>query len=172
MKIEDQTGCYELAQSNEGWKIVDEFVSQGIRCFIAKLERGEGPDNIYAKIFENGFYQYNGYCVIPACHSLRGIVDKYEYAFLSTHLKDPNRIANYKIGNPQGYDIHGGITYRDWGYGDLKQYPRTEWIIGFDTAHLGDFEDNSVRRGYKKDAAYVKYECKRLAEQIAEEVKR
>ena len=154
------------------WKIVDDFVSHGIQCFIAKWERGERPDNDWADIGEAGFYQYNGYCVVPSCHSLRGVVDEYEYKFLKTHLKNPNRIWGYKEGNPKDYDVHGGVTYRDWGYGGMRQYPVTEWIIGFDTGHLGDSEVDLYERGYKKSEYYVRYECKRLAEQIAEDMKK
>ena len=152
------------------WKIVEAFVSRGIKCFIAKLERGECPDRAYADISEEGFYQYSGYCVIPAGHSMCGIVDKYQYDFLLTHLKKRNRISNYKIGYLKKYDVHGGITYRDWGYGDLKCYPKTEWVIGFDTGHYGDCEGDRGGYGFKKDRRYVEYECHRLADQIAKEV--
>jgi hypothetical protein len=152
------------------WEIVNEFTSQRIRCFIAKWTRGERPDKSWAEFSEDGFYQYNGYCVIPPCLSLRGIVDKYEYEYLKTHLKNSNHIFNYKKGNPRDYDVHGGITYRNWGYGNLKQYSRCEWIIGFDTGHWGDSEVNSFGRGYKKGEDYVAYECRQLAKQIAEEI--
>lgn len=154
------------------WKIVDDFVSHGIQCFIAKWERGERPDNAWADNDNDGFYQYNGYCIVPSCHSLRGIVDKYEYEFLKPFLRNPNRIWRYKEGNPEDYDVHGGVTYRDWGYAGMRQYPVTEWIIGFDTGHLGDCEVNLYEGGYKKSEYYVKCECKRLAKQIADDVKK
>lgn len=152
------------------WTIVNEFAAHGIQCFIAKWEWGERPDRSWADYGEDGFYQYNGYCVIPPCNSLRGIVDKYEYEYSKTHLKNPNCIFCYKKGNPRDYNVHGGITYRDWGYGDRKQYSATEWIIGFDTAHSGDREVNSFEKGYKKGEDYVAYECIQLAKQIAEEI--
>lgn len=132
------------------WEIVNEFTSGGIQCFIVKWERGERPDRSWADFNEDGFYQYNGYCVSPTGYSLRGIVDEYEYEFLRKHLKNSYKLANYKKGKPRDYNVHGGITYRDWGYGDHKQYPSTEWILGFDTGHLGDSETNSMDRGYKK----------------------
>ena len=76
------------------WKIVNEFVSHGIHCFIAKLERGERPDKDWANITEAGFYQYNGYCVVPSGYSLRGIIEEPEYDFLKARLKNPSRIWN------------------------------------------------------------------------------
>jgi len=158
-----------MYEMKNGWRIVDEFLSHGIRCFIAKWKRGELPDKAWADIGEAGFYQYNGYCVVPSCHSLRGVVDKYTYECLKTHLKTPNTIWRYKEGNPKEYNVHGGVTYRDWGYGGMRQYPVTEWIIGFDTGHLGDNEVDQYG-GYKKEEPYVKCECMRLAEQIAEDV--
>ena len=152
------------------WKIVEEFISGGIQCFIAKWERGARPDKAYTDISMDGFYQYNGYCVIPAGCSLRGVIDKYQYTYLKRFLKNPNRIANYKIGHPPDYDVHGGISYRDWGYGNLQHYPRSEWVIGFDTGHYGDFEGDVSGYGFKKNQRYVRYECHRLADQIAKDV--
>jgi len=152
------------------WKTEEEFISKGIRCFIAKWERGARPDRAYADISEDGFYQYNGYCIIPAGYSLCGIVDEYAYDFIKEHLRNPNQIVNYKIGHPTNYDVHGGITYRDWGYGNLQRYPRSEWVIGFDTGHYGDFEDCAGGYGFKKDRRYVVYECHRLADQIVKEI--
>ena len=152
------------------WKIEEGFISGGIQCFIAKWERGARPDRASARISDRGFYQYNGYCIIPPGFSLRGIVDMSQYDYLKRHLKNPNQIANYKMGYPTDYDVHGGITYRDWGYGDLQRFPRSDWVIGFDTGHYGDCEGDSGGAGFKKNRRYVVCECHRLADQIAEEI--
>lgn len=152
------------------WKIVDEFLSNGIQCFIAEWKRDDYPDRSWAGIGEEGFYQYNGYCVIPYEHPDWSVVNEYEYDFLKTHLKRPEKIVYYKKDNPQEYDVHGGITYRDRGYGNHKQYSTGKWIIGFDTAHLGDFENGLGWSGYKKSKEYVKNECKRLADLIVQDI--
>lgn len=54
------------------------------------------------------------------------------------------------------YDVHGGLTYSAERDG--------VWWFGFDTAHFGDaFLGVS---GVKRDAAYVRDECERLAKQL------
>jgi hypothetical protein len=152
------------------WEIVDEFVSNGIRCFIAKWEYGDRPDNAWADIGEDGFYQYNGYCVIPYEHPDWNVVDESHYEFLKTHLKRPEKIVYYKKGIPNDYCAPGGITYRDWGYGNCKQYSTGKWVIGFDTGHLWDSQCGFGPNSYKKGIMYVKYESKLLAEQIAKNI--
>lgn len=132
------------------WEIVDEFISNDIQCFIAEWESANRSDSPYTKIKDDGFYQYKGYCVIPAGYSQRGIVYEYEYGFLIAHLRNPNPIANYKKGTPHKYYVPGGITYRDWGYGDLKRYTKSDWVIGFDAGHYGDCDGDLSRMGHKK----------------------
>lgn len=61
----------------------------------------------------------NGYVAVPPTHFL--------------HLE---HITKEKISLVQSLDVNGGITYNDWGNGELA--PKDWWVFGFDTAHSGD----------------------------------
>ena len=78
----------------------------------------------------------NGYVAVPPTHFL--------------HLGD---ITEEKISLVQSLDVHGSITYNDFGDGEYA--PKDWWVFGFDTAH---FEDTIEK--WPKEA--VEAETKRL----------
>lgn len=64
-------------------------------------------------------------------------------------------------------EVHGGLTYAD----ALREKPSGEWWLGFDCAHRGDIVPGLRYRGVNdvwRDLPYVRAECARLAQQIAE----
>ena len=77
-----------------------------------------------------------GYVAVPPTHPL--------------HL---GNITKEKISSVHALDVHGDITYNDWGNG--KNAPKDWWVFGFDTAHHGDTIDR-----WPKEA--VESETKRL----------
>ena len=63
--------------------------------------------------------------------------------------------------------VHGGLTYADNTLTDLVKETDELWVFGFDAAHAGDktaYWDDGVFR----NAEYMKAECERLSEQLAE----
>lgn len=150
------------------WDIVAAFKEHDIQCYVMKWTFGITEDRQHARFGEEGFYQYNGYCVLPLGHPDRGVISESEYNFLKTQLKRPEMIAYFIPGDPWAYNVHGGITYRRWGYGSSNAaYVSTQhWLIGFDTGHYGDSAQDYNIGGYKKDERYVKQETQWLATQI------
>jgi hypothetical protein len=67
-------------------------------------------------------------------------------------------------------DVHGGVT---WNRNAPKHLDDVQgWLVGFDTAHYGDFNPSMLLRDNSgsvwRDKAYVEAECRRLAEQARE----
>lgn len=61
-------------------------------------------------------------------------------------------------------DVHGGITYG-------APEPDGRWKIGFDCAHLGDYQPNTdyhFEGDTYKDMEFVTHQIKELVEQVAE----
>lgn len=68
-----------------------------------------------------------------------------------------------------GIDVHGGITYAEYGT------EKTEWWLGFDCAHNGDAPDpelpgseqlEGLRAGTVKSQAYAEAECIKMCNAI------
>lgn len=83
------------------------------------------------------------------------------------------------------FAVHGGITYSDLCQEDADEAtaichlpfpgrPERVWWLGFDTAHSGDYSPGygwryaGLDSGVYRDLDYVRSECARLAEQIAD----
>ena len=81
------------------------------------------------------------------------------------------------------FDVHGSITYTDWGSGEYPYPSINTWWFGFDCAHAGDKADvelmDDVHRrleeefgpvcedGVDRTLEYCVDECESLAEQIS-----
>lgn len=65
------------------------------------------------------------------------------------------------------FDVHGSLTFS----GELRGFPGSHWY-GFDCAHYHDLQPAFLERGYAepdqayRDIAYVRRECRSLAEQL------
>lgn len=88
-----------------------------------------------------------GYVAVPPTHPLHG--------------KD---FMGWDDEDIPSFDVHGGITYSD----TLNEYtmkdldiPSDWWIVGFDTAHMGDDLESCSEE-------YVRAETERLLAQINE----
>lgn len=63
--------------------------------------------------------------------------------------------------------VHGGLTYSDNGKNDA-------WVFGFDCGHVGDlipaldYIFRKMGNGTYKNIAYVRAECEKLAEALAD----
>lgn len=73
-------------------------------------------------------------------------------------------------------DVHGGLTYAEYGTACPTHGKKAEWWVGFDCAHAGDAPDPALlsASSYRpygllgdtiKDTDYVIAECRSLAEQ-------
>jgi hypothetical protein len=69
----------------------------------------------------------NGYVALPPTHPL--------YLGTLDSITD-NSLIQIKIDLVGSLDVHGGITYND--FGDGVNAPIDWWVLGFDTAHYGD----------------------------------
>jgi hypothetical protein len=69
----------------------------------------------------------NGYVAVPPAHPL--------YLGSLDTVTDNELIAK-KISAVGSLDVHGDITYND--FGDGVNAPIDWWVFGFDTAHYGD----------------------------------
>lgn len=95
--------------------------------------------------------------------------------FCSMNLKPEDNITMDLL-----FDVHGGITWSDWGKNN--KFKKPGWWIGFDCAHSGDGKDVSIMDeshrkmneeysfsvldGIARSKKYVERECKNLIEQI------
>lgn len=66
-----------------------------------------------------------------------------------------------------GVKVHGGLTYSALADDSVvcPAAPQGWWVIGFDCAHVGDLVPLWWPHGVYRDIAYVREECKSLAEQ-------
>lgn len=85
----------------------------------------------------------------------KGIYKGYEWIILSylTHpcayivAKKNDVIYNKKYSSIDFIDVHGGLTYSDWGINNhISHY---SWVIGWDYAHYGDYLPYDITDGKK-----------------------
>ena len=107
------------------------------------LENQHWKDSFAEQIIKRGWG--NGYVAVPPSH----VLYKKDYTRVFYLLED----TEYEI------DIHGGLTYSD--FGDGINAPKNWWVFGFDTSHFGD----NMQRWSKED---VEEETKRLFHQLFE----
>jgi len=140
---------------------------------IQWIDQATGLDCL---IVRNGGGALCGYVGLPPEHPLYGY--GYDRA--------------YEEAEARGVElfVHGGLTFADRcapgepieGICHLGEHGATEepWWLGFDTAHAGDLSplDEAMQQlpgwprrpasyGKYRDVEYVKFECARLAEQLA-----
>jgi|ERR1700722_19801912 len=96
----------------------------------------------------------NGYVIIPQGHFLHG--------------KDYDSID---------VEVHGGLTFsekasdcKDWT--DLSEEDKEGWIVGFDTAHLGDTPENCNKEFVERETLYLKAQLESYVEKTGKELTR
>ncbi|HEX9504236.1 MAG TPA: hypothetical protein VF974_08050 [Patescibacteria group bacterium] len=88
----------------------------------------------------------------------------------------PGHPAFEKSYNDIEVNVHGGLTYANHCNGHICHIPKpgkpdNVWWLGFDLGHLDDlmpwFKRHGIMNdGVYRDVAYVKAECKNLAQQL------
>jgi hypothetical protein len=107
------------------WYVIENYFNLGIEDYEV-IEKGWG----------------SGYIAVPPTHPL--------------HIGNtiiPSEILKKQITLVQSLDVHGGITYNN--YGDGKYAPKDWWVIGFHTNY-----NNDTIKNWPKEA--VEAETKRL----------
>lgn len=138
--------------------------------YLDRSEWGDGPWNDELDRYEFEAHGFNclmvrnrsgnwcGYVGVPPSHPWHG--------------KSCDDEVLYEI------NVHGGLTYAEHCAGRICHVPKPGeaehlFWLGFDTAHSGDYSpaySNRYAMGGEvyRDARYARYECERLARQIAD----
>jgi hypothetical protein len=125
------------------------------KVFILDLIKNEGDKKFWTYTCDNGIQFDCSIRRVPRSGHLCGYV----------HLTPDNDYFGVDYDNIS-VNCHGGLTYA----GDNG----TDWIIGFDCAHLGDlkpfYNDMEIygNDGTYRDMEYVTKECESICEQISE----
>lgn len=125
---------------------------------------GEGPwvdEPDYKELEINGYR-----CCIRRCGAQSDDYPFYGHLCGYVALPDSHPCARDKE-LVEGLDVHGGITYAEWGSG--------EFVVGFDAAHCGDLipysftEFNLGHQLVYRDMDYMEFELRKLVKQLCAE---
>ena len=84
-------------------------------------------------------------------------------AYIVTKMNDPCYKKPYSQIN---LDVHGGLTYSEYGLKNIIE--DTEWVIGWDYAHYGDYTPYSVEKNKKWTTIEICYDIIRAIDTIAD----
>lgn len=132
-------------------------------------------DLLLAKVKQEGnkkVFEYKGYnCIIRR-------IMKSGHLCGYVEIPENNKLYEKSYKEIEDIDVHGGITFSDWGFGEDKDFSSEKWYIGFDLHHAYDLAPfmylyipklmDYLTFDYEtyKDMDYATEQCKKLVDQI------